>query len=371
LLRLCRRMCGEAMPRRQAPPRGSLLRLRRRMCGEAMPRRQAHVITIWAMPFVRPPAQRAKPEPRAEPKDSPNSKRRGIASPHIRGGAEANIRGGAEENTGAEPKQTSGAEPKQTSGGGAEANIRRRREANIRWRREANIRRRREANIRRRREANTRAAEANIRAAEETQAAQPKKTQAAQQRKPWRRSHNHPAKDHPLVWKRRYILKCVSSSENPLIRIYGGPQPIERMPAADSDTAESSAVFQRALILVVERNPVVQRLERYFLEHAGYTVEFASDGQKALERARELKPGIIVTEIMVPVLDGLSLCREIKSNPETAHARVLIFSHLSAEDRAREVGADAFLLKPFTEETLIQTVAKLIAPPQTKAEETP
>jgi CheY-like chemotaxis protein len=133
------------------------------------------------------------------------------------------------------------------------------------------------------------------------------------------------------------------------------------MSTVDPDNAELSAKHQRALILVVERNPVVQRLERFFLEQAGYTVEFASDGQSALERARELRPNIVVTEIMVPVLDGLSLCRILKSEPETAHARVLIFSHLHAEDRAREVGADAFLLKPFSEERLIETVEKLIA----------
>lgn len=141
------------------------------------------------------------------------------------------------------------------------------------------------------------------------------------------------------------------------------------MPAADSD-AESSAMLQRALILVVERNPVVQRLEKFFLEHAGYTVEFASDGRKALERARELRPRIVVTEIMVPALDGLSLCREIKSDPKTKHAKVLIFSHLHAEDRALEVNADAFLLKPFSEEVLIDTVEKLIASTKAKAEET-
>jgi two-component system alkaline phosphatase synthesis response regulator PhoP len=140
------------------------------------------------------------------------------------------------------------------------------------------------------------------------------------------------------------------------------------MSAAASDTAESSTVHQRALILVVERNPVVQHLERYFLEQAGYTVEFASDGMYALERARGLRPRIVVTEIMVPALDGLSLCRMIKSDPATAHARVLIFSHLHAEDRAREVGADAFLLKPLSEELLIQTVEKLIGS-QIKAEE--
>ena len=142
------------------------------------------------------------------------------------------------------------------------------------------------------------------------------------------------------------------------------------MSTAGSDTAELSAPHQRALILVVERNPVVQRLERYFLEQAGYTVEFASDGRAAFERARELRPRIVVTEIMVPMLDGLSLCRLLKSEPETTHTRVLIFSHLHAEDRALEVGADAFLLKPFSEDVLIETVEKLIAAQEAKAEET-
>ncbi|HKY28805.1 MAG TPA: response regulator [Pyrinomonadaceae bacterium] len=140
------------------------------------------------------------------------------------------------------------------------------------------------------------------------------------------------------------------------------------MSNVEPDKAELSENHQRALILVVERNPVVQRLERYFLEHAGYAVEFASDGRSALERAREVRPNIVVTEIMVPVLDGLSLCRILKSEPNTAHARVLIFSHLHAEDRAREVGADAFLLKPLSEELLIETVEKLIASPKTTAE---
>lgn len=124
-------------------------------------------------------------------------------------------------------------------------------------------------------------------------------------------------------------------------------------------TGTSSA--QRALILVVERNPAVQRLERYFLEQAGYSVEFANDGLVALERVRELKPQILVAEILVPKLDGLSLCRELKSDPSTSQIRVLIFSHLHAEDRAREVGADAFLLKPLNEQLLIETVEKLIS----------
>lgn len=118
---------------------------------------------------------------------------------------------------------------------------------------------------------------------------------------------------------------------------------------------------QRALILVVERNPAVQRLEKYFLEQAGYTVEFASDGVSALARARELKPHILVTEILVPKLDGLNLCRALKSNPATRDILVLVFSHLYAEDRAREVEADAFLLKPLNEQLLVETVQSLIS----------
>lgn len=117
----------------------------------------------------------------------------------------------------------------------------------------------------------------------------------------------------------------------------------------------------QALILVVERNPAVQRLEKYFLEQAGFAVKFANDGKAALEQARLLKPRIIVTEILVPKLDGLSLCRTIKSDPQTRNTLVLVFSHLHAEDRAREVEADAFLTKPLDDELLIQTVEKLLA----------
>ena len=117
---------------------------------------------------------------------------------------------------------------------------------------------------------------------------------------------------------------------------------------------------KRALILVVERNPAVQRLERYFLEQAGYTVEFANDGTSALARARELRPKIVVTEILVPRLDGLSLCRALKTDPQTKSIVVLIFSHLHAEDRANEAGADGFMVKPIDEERLIDIVSELL-----------
>ena len=132
------------------------------------------------------------------------------------------------------------------------------------------------------------------------------------------------------------------------------------MSSPPKNTPTADAAANRALILVVERNPAVQRLERFFLEQAGYTVEFAGDGATALARAQELCPKIVVTEILVPGLDGLSLCRALKADARTSSIVVLVFSHLHAEDRALEAGADAFIVKPIEEELLIDIVSKLL-----------
>lgn len=118
---------------------------------------------------------------------------------------------------------------------------------------------------------------------------------------------------------------------------------------------------RRAIILVVERDPHVRELESYFLEEAGYGVEFADDGLVALELARAIHPRIVITEILVPKLDGLALCRTLKEEPETRDITVLIFSVLVAADRAREAGADAFLRKPLEERRLVDTVRALLA----------
>lgn len=117
----------------------------------------------------------------------------------------------------------------------------------------------------------------------------------------------------------------------------------------------------RALILVVERDPHVRELESYFLEKAGFDVQFAADGEEALARTGELNPSIVITEILVPRLDGLALCRSLKRSPDTNGIRVLIFSVLAASVRAREAGADAFLLKPLAERELVSTVERLLA----------
>ena len=116
-----------------------------------------------------------------------------------------------------------------------------------------------------------------------------------------------------------------------------------------------------ALVLVVERDPYVRELEAFFLNDAGYAVDFVADGIAALAAARDRKPAIVVTEILVPMLDGLALCRAIKQDPALSGTVVLVFSILAAHGRAREAGADAFLMKPLAERQLVQTVRDLLA----------
>jgi DNA-binding response OmpR family regulator len=115
-----------------------------------------------------------------------------------------------------------------------------------------------------------------------------------------------------------------------------------------------------ALILCVERDPHVRELEAYFLDQAGFALHFAEDGENALELARTLQPAIILTEILVPKLDGLALCRQLKAGAETKDIPVLIFSLLAAENRAREAGADAFVKKPLAEHRLVQAARELL-----------
>lgn len=116
----------------------------------------------------------------------------------------------------------------------------------------------------------------------------------------------------------------------------------------------------RAVILVVERDPHVRELESYFLHEAGFAIEFADDGVAALELVRARAPAIVITEILVPKLDGLALCRAIKSDSALCDTVVLVFSILAARQRAQEAGADAFLLKPLAERRLVSTVRELL-----------
>jgi CheY-like chemotaxis protein len=74
----------------------------------------------------------------------------------------------------------------------------------------------------------------------------------------------------------------------------------------------------------------------------------------------------VVTEILIPKIDGLALCRRLREDPLTAGVPVIVFSILSAAARAAEAGASAFLRKPLVETVFVAAVMDLVAPQPTE-----
>jgi CheY-like chemotaxis protein len=116
-----------------------------------------------------------------------------------------------------------------------------------------------------------------------------------------------------------------------------------------------------SVILIAERDQSVRRLQAHFLERAGFTVEFADDGRAALDRALLSPPALVITEILLPRLDGLALCRALREDPRTRATPIVVFSILGAAQRAAEAGASVFLRKPLVDSIFVATVQDLIA----------
>lgn len=114
-------------------------------------------------------------------------------------------------------------------------------------------------------------------------------------------------------------------------------------------------------VLIAERDQSVRKLQAFFLEREGFIVEFADDGASALERARLTPPALVITEILIPGLDGLALCRALREDPLTRDTPVMVFSILGAAQRAAEAGATAFLRKPLVDSIFVAAVQDLIA----------
>lgn len=115
------------------------------------------------------------------------------------------------------------------------------------------------------------------------------------------------------------------------------------------------------VVLIAERDRVVRDLESYALERAGFRVEFADDGQEALARVQLSLPALLITEILLPRMDGLTLCRQLREDASTRDVPVIVLSVLSAQARAEEAGAKAYLRKPFVESLFLAIVDQTLA----------
>ncbi len=102
-------------------------------------------------------------------------------------------------------------------------------------------------------------------------------------------------------------------------------------------------------ILVIDDDPTIRMTLQRFLKSQGYDVIVAKDGEEGLAKAKELRPSLIICDWMMPIIDGLEVCRQIKSNPELANIYLILLTAKDQEGdlvRGLEMGADDFLGKP-------------------------
>jgi DNA-binding response OmpR family regulator len=113
-------------------------------------------------------------------------------------------------------------------------------------------------------------------------------------------------------------------------------------------------------ILVVDDEPHIVQLVRLYLQNEGFQVEAAFDGKQALDKARAVRPDLIVLDIMMPGLDGLEVTRELRRNS----AVPIIFLTARGDDVDRivglELGADDYMAKPFNPRELVARVKAVL-----------
>jgi class 3 adenylate cyclase len=124
------------------------------------------------------------------------------------------------------------------------------------------------------------------------------------------------------------------------------------------------SVFERSpRILVVDDDWLNRDMLSTYLTNAGCEVIAAPDGVAALEAIRDQPPDLALVDVQMPHMDGLTLCRELKSSPETRFVPVIIVTALEREDeelKAIEAGADDFITKPYKSVILLTRVRSLL-----------
>ncbi len=116
-------------------------------------------------------------------------------------------------------------------------------------------------------------------------------------------------------------------------------------------------------ILVVDDEIAILELIQFNLEQRGYTVTAVKTGEAAIKKARLVKPDLIVLDLMLPGIDGLDVCRILKSDNETEVISILMLTAKGSEQdivRGLELGADDYLTKPFSLKVLLARIQALI-----------
>ena len=117
-------------------------------------------------------------------------------------------------------------------------------------------------------------------------------------------------------------------------------------------------------ILIVDDEPSIVLSLEFLLQNEGFDTATAHNGLEALQRATAFRPQLVVLDVMLPVVDGFEVCRQLRADPAHAGLKILL---LTARGRAAEIergirlGADSYMTKPFATRDLVATVRQLLA----------
>jgi len=116
-------------------------------------------------------------------------------------------------------------------------------------------------------------------------------------------------------------------------------------------------------ILIVEDEADMVNALKIRLEATGYEVVVASNGQEGLSKARREKPDLIILDVMLPKMDGLTVCRMLKFDEKFQKTPIMMLTAKSQKkdvQQGKEMGADAYMTKPFKSEELLETIEGLL-----------
>jgi DNA-binding response OmpR family regulator len=125
-------------------------------------------------------------------------------------------------------------------------------------------------------------------------------------------------------------------------------------------------------VLIVEDDPDIAALIAHYLEKTGYAAEVIPEGGRALARARQTPPDLIILDLMLPGLNGLEICRALRADDKTAGLPIVMLTARGEEAErilGLDVGADDYIVKPFSPNELMARVRALLrrsAPPHSR-----
>lgn len=112
-------------------------------------------------------------------------------------------------------------------------------------------------------------------------------------------------------------------------------------------------------VLIVDDEPMARTLLRLMLVRAGFHVSEADDGFDALDKIRKNRPDVVLLDVMMPGMDGFSVCEKLRSDPATAELPIIMLSaktDLDSINKGLRAGATVYLTKPISPEELTQHV---------------